>query len=406
MNDHISKLHVANIGIFNNLDIEFSPDINIIIGSNSTGKTSILKCITFCFSQRNLEFTRFRKGASFGVDFTHNDQLLRAGVDSIVNTDQEYRTFKAANWGSVSTKGVSATFLPLSDVPYNMLAIGAHRYFDYKKIDGMKGEAKGVKRKEFYDNNNLSFLEKPSLPDVKQWMINRYFIIEKDWAKIECANWHRVMSFLPEIVPASQKFKFERIERDLEPKFSLNNNVCYLEELSGGFKSILSVIFSIIDWCEGVNEGEMGLIEHAQGTVLIDEIDAHLHPEWQGIVVQNLRKLFPEIQFILTTHSPHIIASAEENQIIKIPTHDGTLNLKPISRTYEGWQLSDILADLMGVVEPNELQARPLLDNIDNAIQEKNQDKFEQELVKLRRVLHASDPILKVYEIKRSNIFL
>lgn len=406
MKKYIEKLHVKNIGLFDSLDVEFAPDINIIIGANSTGKTSILKFLTYCLSNQHLNYTRFRANAEYWIDFISDNKKYRAGTTNVVNTDQSYRQFNAIQWGQVPKDNCESIFFPHGNVPYNLFAIGAYRYFEYMRIDGMKREGKGVERKKFYDENNSNYLEKPSLPAIKQWMINRYFIIEKHWAEVEKSNWNSVIDFLPNLVSKSQKFSFSRIERDLEPVFEFNGKECYLEELSGGFKSILSVIFSIIDWCEGVNEGEDGLVSNSSGTVLIDEIDAHLHPEWQLTVIRNLKRLFPKIQFIVTTHSSHVVLTAEENEIIRIPQHNGILDISPSSKSYQGWQITNILGDLMGVVEPDELQASDLLSKIDESLNEKNKDVFESELLKLKELLHPNDPILKIYEIKRSKLFL
>jgi predicted ATP-binding protein involved in virulence len=406
MKTYIKSLHAKNIGLFDSINVEFSPDINIIIGANSTGKTSILKLLTYCFSFCGLSFTRFRADAEYWIDFHSEEKQYRAGTTKVVESDQDFMQFNANQWGQVPIDGCVKTFLPHGQVPYNLFAIGAYRYFEYQRIDGMKREDKGAKRKQFYDENNCNYLEKPSLPAIKQWMINRYFIIEKDWAEVEKSNWKSVEDFLPLLVSRNQNFRFSRIERDLEPIFEINGKECYLEELSGGFKSTLSVIFSIIDWCEGVNEGNLGLVTNACGTVLIDEIDAHLHPEWQLTIVRNLKKLFPKIQFIVTTHSPHVVLTAKENEVIRIPQHNGTLDLSPSSKSYKGWQISNILGDLMGVVESDELQANDILLKIDESLKVKDKDVFEAELLKLKEVLHPNDPILKIYEIKRSKLFL
>lgn len=406
MEKYIKKLHIQNIGLFDSLNVEFSPDINIIIGANSTGKTSILKFITYCLSNHNMNHTRFRANAEYWIDFISSGKKYRSGSTNVVDSDQAYMQFNITQWGQVPKADCEQVYMPFGQVPYNLFAIGAYRYFEYKRIDGMKREEKGATRKQHYDSKNCEYLEKPSLPAIKQWMINRYFVTEKDWAEVEKSNWESVISFLPNLVSNNQKFQFSRIERDLEPIFLLNGKECYLEELSGGFKSILSIIFSIIDWCEGVNEGELGLVSNACGTVLIDEIDAHLHPEWQLSVVSNLKKLFPKVQFIVTTHSPHVVLTAKENEIIRIPPHNGRIDISPTKKTYNGWQISDILNDLMGVTEPDELQANELLSAIDSAISEKNKEVFESELQKLKELLHPNDPIIKIYEIKRSKLFL
>ena len=58
--------------------------------------------------------------------------------------------------------------------------------------------------------------------------------------------------------------------------------------------------------------------ELAEGTVLIDEIDLHLHPRWQRIVLDGLRSAFPKLQFIVSTHSPQVLCSAENRRVHRL----------------------------------------------------------------------------------------
>jgi predicted ATP-binding protein involved in virulence len=71
---------------------------------------------------------------------------------------------------------------------------------------------------------------------------------------------------------------------------------------------------------------------HGAGVVLIDELELHLHPKWQLDVVENLRATFPNIQFIATTHSPFILQTAREGEVINL---DGDLAVEPAGRTIE-----------------------------------------------------------------------
>ena len=83
MKKYINRLHAKNIGLFDSLNIEFSPDINIIIGANSTGKTSILKLITYCLSNYGLNLTRFRVDAEYWIDFVSEEKQYRAGTTKV-----------------------------------------------------------------------------------------------------------------------------------------------------------------------------------------------------------------------------------------------------------------------------------------------------------------------------------
>jgi predicted ATP-binding protein involved in virulence len=77
------------------------------------------------------------------------------------------------------------------------------------------------------------------------------------------------------------------------------------------------------------------------GVVLIDELELHLHPTWQLEVAEKLRATFPGIQFIATTHSPFILQTAREGEVIKL---DGELAVEPAGRTLE--EVSRLVMDV------------------------------------------------------------
>lgn len=66
------------------------------------------------------------------------------------------------------------------------------------------------------------------------------------------------------------------------------------------------------------------------GIVLIDEIELHLHPEWQRKIVSSLRKTFPNIQFIITTHSPQVLGEIKDMDIFKLIIEDGLVKAQRI----------------------------------------------------------------------------
>lgn len=88
-------------------------------------------------------------------------------------------------------------------------------------------------------------------------------------------------------------------------------------KLSDGYRCMISLIVDICRRMITLNPqlGESA-IDKTPGVVLIDEIDLHLHPKWQKSVVSDLKTIFPKIQFIATTHSPFIIQSLQEDELI------------------------------------------------------------------------------------------
>ena len=81
-----------------------------------------------------------------------------------------------------------------------------------------------------------------------------------------------------------------------------------LDQLSAGEKTLLMIVVDIARRLAILNPSIINpseLLEKGTGIILIDEIDLHLHPQWQRIVIPSFRKTFPNCQFIVTTHSPH-----------------------------------------------------------------------------------------------------
>lgn len=82
-------------------------------------------------------------------------------------------------------------------------------------------------------------------------------------------------------------------------------------------------------------------VVESKGLVMIDEIDMHLHPNWQRQVVNDLKSAFPNIQFIATTHSPFIVQSVKQQELI---------NLDPATAADPNTlSLEEVATDIMGV---------------------------------------------------------
>jgi len=86
-------------------------------------------------------------------------------------------------------------------------------------------------------------------------------------------------------------------------------------------------------------------LHQTPGVVMIDELDLHLHPKWQRRIIEDLRRVFPNIQFIVTTHSPFLIQSLRSGEELVMLDGQPTAELanKP---------LEDIARGIMGVPKP------------------------------------------------------
>jgi predicted ATP-binding protein involved in virulence len=115
--------------------------------------------------------------------------------------------------------------------------------------------------------------------------------------------------------------------------------------LSDGFRNMLGMVADIA-YRAAVLNPQLGseAAQKTPGIVLIDEIDLHLHPKWQRRVVDDLKAAFPTIQFVATTHSPFIVQSLREGELI---------NLDPQPpEEYHDKSIEDIAENLMGVELP------------------------------------------------------
>lgn len=119
-----------------------------------------------------------------------------------------------------------------------------------------------------------------------------------------------------------------------------------VSQLSDGIRNVLALAADIAFRCCQLN-GFLGAqaVKQSTGIVMIDELDLHLHPSWQQTIVPSFQKAFPKIQFILTTHSPHLL-SAVPAECVRI-LQDRQI-LHPTIET-EGEQSQAVLESVFGV---------------------------------------------------------
>jgi predicted ATP-binding protein involved in virulence len=113
-------------------------------------------------------------------------------------------------------------------------------------------------------------------------------------------------------------------------------------QLSDGYRLTLAMVADIA-WRSVTLNPHLGpaATEETSGVVLIDELDLHLHPRWQRRIVGDLRRAFPRLQFIATTHSPFIVQSMRSDEVLNLD--------RDAEMDYQASSIEDIAEDAMGL---------------------------------------------------------
>jgi hypothetical protein len=152
-----------------------------------------------------------------------------------------------------------------------------------------------------------------------------------------------------------------------------------VEQLSDGERGMLSLVLDTARRLVLANPGLENPIRDGQAIVMIDEIELHLHPQWQREIIGKLTKTFPNCQFIVSTHSPLILGEVSANDVLLLDA-DGAV-YRPNQSL--GMDTNFILEFLMGTSQRDEATQTELT-NIANLIEGEQYDEAEERINELR----------------------
>ncbi len=148
-----------------------------------------------------------------------------------------------------------------------------------------------------------------------------------------------------------QSILYDLLEKNVNPEiegskviFREKGYPLSLEQLSEGYRSIIIFVCDLIYRLSNALDNSDDVFK-SKGVVLVDEIDQHLHLKWQRVIVSKLRNIFPNIQFLFTTHSPSIIQGASNDAIIyRVYREDG---ITKVSDPYYRKDLNDFMMNTL-----------------------------------------------------------
>ena len=133
----------------------------------------------------------------------------------------------------------------------------------------------------------------------------------------------------------------------------IGGTALYLGALSAGTQGTLLWIWALALKMAIHHDFEEGW-EREPAILLIDEIENHLHPTWQRRVIPALLEHFPKLQIFATTHSPFVVAGLKAGQVHLLGRESGRVTATTNSEDIIGWTMDEILRTMMGVTDPTD----------------------------------------------------
>lgn len=411
---YISELKIKNYRKFDEYQVKFDGQLSVLIGKNGSGKTSILEAVTVAVGTF---FFGIDGVSAIGIkpDDAHNKYfLLGEDVDvqkqfPVEISAKGFVEDKEIQWSRMlNSKGGKTTYVLAKE----MTEISS-QYQDRL----MKGDSTLVLPiLAYYGTGRLwdDHREKWSEKFKENTRINGYtdcldgranIKLLLDWFKRmfikNINNGKPTMTYLA--VKEAMENCFRRLTGvedvsvlvnpdtyGIEIKYSICENKKIqipLEQLSDGYRCALSMIGDIAYRMATLNpQLEMNVLKKTPGIVMIDEVDLHLHPEWQQDILSDLTQTFPNVQFIVTTHAPAIINSAEEGSLLVLEED----YVDYLGADAYGQDINTIVSAYMGSsVRPKEIQEK--FDKFYSLLDEDRLSEAKDILNELRKKIDVND---------------
>ncbi|MEL7360135.1 MAG: AAA family ATPase [Cyanobacteria bacterium J06560_6] len=328
------------------------PNVNLVLGINGLGKTTLLKAIAlaalgpsvgdsgiFPYHLIRREPTIYTKSpqpdqASIKAAFTPHQQdgtpsqitALESDISILKRGDLE-----SLRWNHAQEKAWHPIFSSTSDA-FFFVGYGASRQVEKaERVDlGSRNGSAFVRAQRV----RSLFEEAHSLIPMNSWL-----------PRFESQNpgrFRQVISLVNRLVGTAH-YQFQGELENGEYIFERKGLRVPFPALSDGYRAFFGWVGDLLHHvCMTCPSGKK-LVEN-RGIVMVDEIDLHLHPEWQMTILPRISQQLPNIQFIVTSHSPLVVGSLEwMNMIMMKPVEGQASKLKRLEQTVHGLDADQVL---------------------------------------------------------------
>lgn len=384
---YLERLELANYRCFVHLAVPMHPELTVLIARNGAGKTSVMDAIAIAFGTFVGSFL-----AGTGIGANQRDVRVRltnpalremepqfplsiTAVGTVnglhiewsrkVNSSKSGTTIKDAKPLTLISEGLQRAVTDNQPVVLPVLAYyGTGRLWKQKKVTEKKvfsseflSRTSGYQDcldpassyKFFVDwfryaaNANAEALNRQREQNVPQAEL-----VETAYAGLIAAVRGAVNECLKSSGWQNLRYSFTHQSVVMEHP---DHGILEVGQLSDGVRNMIALVADVAYRMVRLNSHfGADAAKRTPGIVIIDEVDMHLHPEWQQQVLASLRRTFPAIQLIVTTHSPQVLSTVrkENIRVIGINIDGENVASEPLARTY-GRSNADVLQGTMGV---------------------------------------------------------
>ena len=346
---------ISNFRCYTNTTVEFRKGINLLIGDNSSGKTSLIRACNFVanslfcgYSDENTVWKSVDDDDfKLNIDASNtilpeqpvsisfhlspcdlkpikvDDALVSFDYDAQLHIEKKSKKNSRNLLTGLSTlKTYAATLysnshLKIGDAVVQQNDLPVYACFTTEDIHSSR-KIDRQKFKEYAQKPSFGYFECYDCRGLFDYWLQRLLVLQEaeiGEQEIEC-----VRKAISKCLGANGAGIIEdMVIRPVRGKvFFKYTDGRFVESsmLSDGYKRLVNIVVDIALRCALLNKGMYGSEAycHTHGTVIIDEIDEHLHPALQSKVLKSLHQTFPEIQFIVSTHAPLVMSSVEKSK--------------------------------------------------------------------------------------------
>ncbi|MGH1336349.1 MAG: AAA family ATPase [Aureispira sp.] len=407
---YITGLEICKINCFKkSYSIDFSdaerkPSMwTVLLGNNNTGKTTLLRIIA-ALGNTSYPFGTFSSVRNTNTKYYNNALYLDISKYFSPLDKEENDTITKQCSITTNKKEINSSFASSSKSKKNVSYTDNPIIIDAYGTQRKQGQTKFIEYQLEDRVESLFEDDTKSLINAEDWFLGTKFNALME-SKKAAAQLEQVKNALVTLLPDIKDIQIGGEELRRVHFITNSNDKVLINQLGSGYQSLITWV---VDYAkrqfDRYPESSNPLAE--PGIVLVDEIDLHLHPTWQRKVIRFLRNLFPKTQFIVTAHSPLVVQSADDINVVVLHREEATDEIKieqPELTNFQGWSVEEILRDLMDAqIYSNEYLE--LRSSFTQAIEEDNYKIAKETFQELERILHPTSTQIELMRLQMTSL--